>query len=114
MYQSVSMCHVLNRQRDYGILIKTILAPTTVQCKPDRDVKLCHTQFSQKLKSQKYLSINSVSTFITHLVFSGVKSVTQIYNYYKKFGYKTTVMGASFRNVGQIMGLAGCDLLTIS
>lgn len=44
----------------------------------------------------------------------GVKSVTQIYNYYKKFGYKTVVMGASFRNVGQIEALAGCDLLTIS
>lgn len=44
----------------------------------------------------------------------GVKSVTQIYNYYKKYGYKTVVMGASFRNKGQIMALAGCDLLTIS
>jgi len=44
----------------------------------------------------------------------GVKSVTQIYNYYKKFGYKTVVMGASFRNDGQIKALAGCDLLTIS
>ena len=44
----------------------------------------------------------------------GVKSVTQIYNYYKKFGIKTEVMGASFRNVGQITALAGCDLLTIS
>jgi transaldolase len=44
----------------------------------------------------------------------GVKSVTQIYNYYKKFGYKTVVMGASFRNTGEIVGLAGCDLLTIS
>lgn len=44
----------------------------------------------------------------------GVKSVTQIYNYYKKFGIKTEVMGASFRNVGQIIGLAGSDLLTIS
>jgi transaldolase len=44
----------------------------------------------------------------------GVKSVTQIYNYYKKFGYKTVVMGASFRNVGEIKELAGCDLLTIS
>lgn len=44
----------------------------------------------------------------------GVKSVTQIYNYYKKFGIATEVMGASFRNVGQIIGLAGCDLLTIS
>lgn len=44
----------------------------------------------------------------------GVKSVTKIYNYYKKFGYKTVVMGASFRNTDQIMGLAGCDLLTIS
>lgn len=44
----------------------------------------------------------------------GVKSVTKIYNYYKKFGYKTVVMGASFRNAGQIKALAGCDLLTIS
>jgi transaldolase len=44
----------------------------------------------------------------------GVKSVTTIYNYYKKFGHKTEVMGASFRNVGQIIELAGCDLLTIS
>ncbi len=44
----------------------------------------------------------------------GVKSVTTIYNYYKKFGYKTQVMGASFRNIGEITELAGCDLLTIS
>ena len=44
----------------------------------------------------------------------GVKSVTRIYNYYKKNGIKTEVMGASFRNVGQITALAGCDLLTIS
>jgi len=44
----------------------------------------------------------------------GVKSVAQIFNYYKKFGIKTEVMGASFRNVGQITALAGCDLLTIS
>ena len=44
----------------------------------------------------------------------GVASVTRIYDYYKKFGYKTQVMGASFRNVNQIVQLAGCDLLTIS
>ena len=44
----------------------------------------------------------------------GVVSVTEIYNYYKKFGYKTEVMGASFRNVGEITELAGCDLLTIA
>ena len=44
----------------------------------------------------------------------GVASVRRIYNYYKKFGYKTQVMGASFRNVNQIVRLAGCDLLTIS
>src|SRR6266496_3060385 len=44
----------------------------------------------------------------------GVQSVNEIYTYYKKFGYKTEVMGASFRNVGQILELAGCDLLTIS
>ncbi len=44
----------------------------------------------------------------------GVKSVRRIYEYYKKFGYPTEVMGASFRNVGQIVALAGCDLLTIS
>jgi transaldolase len=44
----------------------------------------------------------------------GVQSVNKIYNYYKKYGYKTEVMGASFRNVGQILALAGSDLLTIS
>ncbi|GAX25047.1 transaldolase [Fistulifera solaris] len=44
----------------------------------------------------------------------GVISVTQIYNYYKKFGYNTIVMGASFRNAGEILMLAGCDRLTIS
>jgi transaldolase len=44
----------------------------------------------------------------------GVASVTRIYNYYKKYGYKTQVMGASFRKVEQITHLAGCDLLTIS
>uniref|UniRef100_A0A1I8NM68 Transaldolase n=1 Tax=Stomoxys calcitrans TaxID=35570 RepID=A0A1I8NM68_STOCA len=43
----------------------------------------------------------------------GVVSVTKIYTYYKKFGYKTVVMGASFRNTGEIKALAGCDLLTI-
>jgi transaldolase len=44
----------------------------------------------------------------------GVKSVTQIYTYYKKFGHQTEVMGASFRNKGEITELAGCDLLTIA
>jgi len=44
----------------------------------------------------------------------GVQSVQEIYSYYKKFGHKTEVMGASFRNVGQIRELAGCDALTIS
>jgi len=44
----------------------------------------------------------------------GVKSVQQIFNYYKKFGYKTIVMGASFRSVGEVTELAGCDYLTIA
>ncbi|MEH8027204.1 transaldolase [Gallibacterium anatis] len=44
----------------------------------------------------------------------GVISVTKIYNYYKQYGYKTVVMGASFRNIGEITELAGCDRLTIS
>ena len=44
----------------------------------------------------------------------GVHSVTEIYNYFKRFGHKTEVMGASFRNSGEILELAGCDLLTIS
>jgi len=44
----------------------------------------------------------------------GVLSVTDIYHYFKKFGYKTQIMGASFRNTGEIIELAGCDLLTIS
>ena len=43
-----------------------------------------------------------------------MQSVRQIYNYFKKFDYKTEVMGASFRNIGEIIELAGCDLLTIS
>ncbi|HEY4302172.1 MAG TPA: transaldolase [Candidatus Didemnitutus sp.] len=44
----------------------------------------------------------------------GVKSVTEIYSYYKKFGYQTEIMGASFRSKGEVLELAGCDLLTIS
>merc|ERR1712244_136217 len=44
----------------------------------------------------------------------GVLSVRKIYNYYKKHGYDTVVMGASFRNTGEVLALAGCDLLTIS
>lgn len=44
----------------------------------------------------------------------GVQSVTSIYNYYKQYGYNTVVMGASFRNIGEIIELAGCDLLTIA
>lgn len=44
----------------------------------------------------------------------GVKSVQEIFNYYKKFGYDTIVMGASFRNKGEITELAGCDYLTIA
>jgi transaldolase len=44
----------------------------------------------------------------------GVRSVTEIFHYYKHFGYKTEVMGASFRNLGEITELAGCDLLTIA
>ncbi|WP_435236644.1 transaldolase [Psychromonas sp. PT13] len=44
----------------------------------------------------------------------GVKSVSDIYNYYKNYGYKTVVMGASFRNTGEILEIAGCDRLTIS
>ena len=44
----------------------------------------------------------------------GVLSVTSIYNYYQKFGFKTQIMGASFRNIGEIVELAGCELLTIS
>ena len=44
----------------------------------------------------------------------GIESVTEIYHYFKKFGYKTQIMGASFRNIGEIEELAGCDLLTIA
>ena len=44
----------------------------------------------------------------------GVKSVRKIFSYYKKHGYKTIVMGASFRNTGEVLALGGCDALTIS
>lgn len=58
----------------------------------------------KKSSSQEYIAEND----------PGVLSVKQIYNYYRKFGVKTEIMGASFRNTGQITELAGCDLLTIS
>ena len=57
---------------------------------------------------------NSHNVMCVVFIDIGVQSVTRIFNYYKKFGYKTVVMGASFRNTDQILGLAGCDLLTIS
>lgn len=57
--------------------------------------------------------LNAFGLFFSSLSL-GVLSVTKIYNYYKKFGYSTVVMGASFRNTGQVKALAGCDLLTIS
>jgi len=57
---------------------------------------------------------NTDSKHFARLDDPGVQSVTKIFNYYKKFGYKTVVMGASFRNVDQIKGLFGSDLLTIS
>uniref|UniRef100_A0A914VPB5 Transaldolase n=1 Tax=Plectus sambesii TaxID=2011161 RepID=A0A914VPB5_9BILA len=60
-----------------------------------------------------YIS-NTDSKKFSRLEDPGVESVTKIYNYYKKHGYKTVVMGASFRNTDQIKGLFGCDLLTIS
>ncbi|XP_077295057.1 transaldolase [Arctopsyche grandis] len=60
-----------------------------------------------------YVSNTSQKSFAP-LEDPGVISVTKIYNYYKTHGYKTEVMGASFRNVGEICALAGCDLLTIS
>jgi transaldolase len=61
----------------------------------------------------KYQMIQTKTSFFFNLVETGVQSVTKIYNYYKKFGYKTQVMGASFRNVKQVIALCGCDLLTI-
>ena len=66
-----------------------------------------HVHCNFKLPMVRFVSHTGVMCLV------GVKSVTAIYNYYKKFGYKTVVMGASFRNTGQITELAGCDLLTI-
>ena len=60
-----------------------------------------------------YKEVNNVDTY-TPMQDPGVKSVTNIYNYYKKFNYDTDIMAASFRNVGEIKALAGCDLLTIA
>lgn len=57
---------------------------------------------------------NNPTTKYNSVTDPGVISVTSIYNYYKKYDYKTVVMGASFRNIGEIKELAGCDLLTIS
>merc|ERR1712238_570021 len=62
----------------------------------------------EKLKNADFKGFEPPSTD------PGVVSVTEIYNYYKKFGYRTIVMGASFRNVDEILMLTGCDRLTIS
>merc|ERR1712238_381399 len=62
----------------------------------------------EKLKDANFKGFSPPSTD------PGVVSVTEIYNYYKKYGYKTIVMGASFRNVDEIIMLTGCDRLTIS
>lgn len=61
-----------------------------------------------------YVKATGVKTYENPADDPGVKSVTRIYNYYKKHGYKTVVMGASFRNTSEIKALVGCDLLTIS
>jgi len=61
-----------------------------------------------------YKQKTGISTYEHPSQDPGVISVTAIYNYYKRFGYKTIVMGASFRNTDQITALAGCDFLTIS
>ena len=60
-----------------------------------------------------YKKAEGVDSYLSHED-PGVLSVKKIYNYYKKFGYKTEIMGASFRNIGEITELAGCDLLTIA
>ena len=69
--------------------------------------------YVQYIMSMQNLCVMFYIQPLLHFLPAGVKSVTQIYNYYKKFGYKTLVMGASFRNTGEITALAGCDLLTI-
>lgn len=65
-----------------------------------------------RVKRRPYQAFTRLSC--VRLSLSGVQSVTKIYNYYKKFNYGTVVMGASFRNTGEVKALAGCDLLTIS
>ena len=70
--------------------------------------------FEQLVTPSFFLNCSIVIKCCKIFIVSGVKSVTAIYNYYKKFGYKTIVMGASFRNIQQILALAGCDNLTIS
>ena len=75
-------------------------------------------QFTLRVSLRAHAGVQCVCvmcscTCLLRCTHAGVQSVTRIYNYYKKHGYKTVVMGASFRNTDQIMSLAGCDLLTI-
>ncbi|XP_026678763.1 probable transaldolase [Diaphorina citri] len=69
-------------------------------------------QMTKSLSSCRYVANTGTKSYAP-TEDPGVVSVTKIYNYYKKFGYKTVVMGASFRNTGEILALAGCDLMTI-
>lgn len=70
--------------------------------------------FEKSALSQDWFVANGDTKTFAPKEDPGVISVSKIYNYYKKYDYKTVVMGASFRNVGEVLALAGCDLLTIS
>ncbi|MEI9968308.1 MAG: transaldolase family protein [Terracidiphilus sp.] len=87
-------------------LLFAFTKPSPPPTQASRSSRLCwpHPRLVQKDTGKDYQGADD----------PGVQSVTRIYNYLKKFGYKTVVMGASFRNLGEITELAGCDLLTIS
>ncbi|KAI8072739.1 transaldolase [Gongronella butleri] len=109
-WEGIQAAHVL--EKDHGISCNLTLLfgfPQAVAC-AEAGVTLISPFVGRILDWYK----NSTGQTYTATSDPGVISVTRIYNYYKQFGYKTIVMGASFRNTGEIEQLAGCDFLTIS
>ncbi|WP_438481037.1 transaldolase [Oleiharenicola lentus] len=108
-WEGIKAAEVLQKEKINCNLTLLFSFPQAVAC-ADAKVKLISPFVGRILDWYK----KSTGKEYTATEDPGVISVKQIYNYYKKFGYKTEVMGASFRSKGEILELAGCDLLTIS
>jgi len=109
-WEGIQAAHVLEKQHDVHCNLTLLFGfPQAVAC-AEGGVTLISPFVGRILDYHKKATGKNYESYED----PGVLSVTKIYNYYKQHGYNTIVMGASFRNVGEIEELAGCDFLTIS